>query len=107
MGDKTELVVKSAIYTTYRSVGRVDCRHREQSVAETGGDCKICCTLDLPVDRSGVGNLSRLGLLIPPIALALCRVSWRARTSRAVGLVGDQSVGLDFQRQRLVNLRAT
>ena len=36
MGDKTELVVKSAIYTTYGSVGRVDRWHREQSVARSG-----------------------------------------------------------------------
>ena len=36
MGDKTELVVKSAIYTTYGPFGRVDRCDREQSVAGSG-----------------------------------------------------------------------
>ena len=64
MGDKTELVVKSAIYTTYGSVGRVDRWHREQSVARSG-NIRTWATPD--PGASGPVRRAIIGLIAHPL----------------------------------------
>ena len=63
MGDKTELVAKSAIYTTYGPFGRVDRCDREQSVAGSG-HVRTWATPDLgasgSIRRSIIGLIAQL-----------------------------------------------